>query len=215
MELKEALDKIKTLESENATLKSKNDQLTTQNQQLTDDLALANSEVNQEREMLVKEARKHYMDQRKENMSAEDLAAYEKTLEKFNLRELKAEVDKMKIITEAMEDDGAETRVTPGQKTQQDDSTQEEQDRYRRLRDPRGCRTSKNGSNARTISNPARNRQLDKEIFIMANYPQHRRGFDNDATAAAAQNSTDYDKMEVDHSVTYGATPDTIKLSGC
>ena len=30
--------------------------------------------------MLVKEARKHYMDQRKENMSAEDLAAYEKTL---------------------------------------------------------------------------------------------------------------------------------------
>ena len=128
MELKEALDKIKTLETENVTLKSENDQLTSQNQQLTDDLALANSEVNQEREMLVKEARKHYMDQRKENMSAEDLAAYEKTLEKFNLRELKSEVDKMKIISEAMETDGAETRVTPGQKTQQADSTQEEAD---------------------------------------------------------------------------------------
>lgn len=126
MELKEALDKIKSLESENATLKSTNDQLTTQNQHLTNDLALANGEINQEREMLVREARKHYMDQRKENMSSEDLAAYEKTLEKFNLRELKDEVDKMKIITEAMEDDGAETRVTPGQKTQQDDSTQEE-----------------------------------------------------------------------------------------
>ena len=81
--------------------------------------------VNQEREALVKEARKHYMEQRKENMSAEDLAAYEKTLEKFNLRELKEEVDKMKIITEAMEGDGAETRVTPGQKTQQADGTQE------------------------------------------------------------------------------------------
>ena len=128
MELKEALEKIKTLESENATLKSKNDQLTSQNQQLTEDLALANGEINQEREMLVKEARKHYMDQRRENMSAEDLAAYEKTLEKFNLRELKSEVDKMKIITDAMEGDGAETRVTPGQKTQQDDSTQEEAD---------------------------------------------------------------------------------------
>ena len=125
MELKEALDKIKTLESENATLKSENSQLTTQNQQLTDDLQLANGEINQEREVLVKEARKHYMDQRKENMSSEDLAAYEKTLEKFNLRELKDEVDKMKIITDAMEDDGAETRVTPGQKTQQDDSTKE------------------------------------------------------------------------------------------
>ena len=125
MDLKEALEKIKTLESENATLKSKNDELTTQNQQLTDDLALATGEINQEREVLVKQARKHYMDQRKENMSSEDLAAYEKTLEKFNLRELKAEVDKMQIITDAMEDDGAETRVTPGQKTQQDDSTQE------------------------------------------------------------------------------------------
>ena len=128
MELKEALEKIKTLESENATLKSKNDELTTQNQQLTDDLALVNIEINQEREMLVKEARQHYIDQRKENMSAEDLAAYEKTLEKFNLRELKAEVDKMKIITDAMETDGAETRVTPGQKTQQADGTQEEGD---------------------------------------------------------------------------------------
>ena len=58
MELKEALDKIKTLESENATLKSKNDELTTQNQQLTDDLELANGEIGQEREALVKEARK-------------------------------------------------------------------------------------------------------------------------------------------------------------
>ena len=76
------------------------------------------------------------MDQRKENMSAEDLAAYEKTLEKFNLRELKEEVDKMKIITEAMEGDGAETRVTPGQKTQQDDSTQEEEDNTRTFEGP-------------------------------------------------------------------------------
>lgn len=128
MELQEALDKIKTLESENKTLKSEKEQLTSENQQLKSDLEVAGIEINQEREMLVKEARKHYMDQRKENMSADDLAAYEKTLEKFNLRELKAEVDKMKIITDAMVDDGAETRVTPGQKTQQDDSTQEEAD---------------------------------------------------------------------------------------
>ena len=126
MELKEALEKITTLESENATLKSEKNQLTNQNQQLTNDLALANSEVNQEREVLVQEARKHYMDQRRENMSAEDLAGYEKTLEKFNLRELKAEVDKMKIITEAMGDDNTQQKVTPGQKTHQEDSTQEE-----------------------------------------------------------------------------------------
>lgn len=129
MELQEALDKIKTLETENTTLKSENEQLTTQNQKLTDDLSLANSEVNQEREILVREARKHYMDQRKENMTAEDLAAYEKTLEKFDLRELKEEVDKMKIITESMKDDGAETRVTPGQKTQQADGTQDGEDK--------------------------------------------------------------------------------------
>lgn len=132
MELQEALDKIKTLETENTTLKSENAQLTTdkaqlttENTQLKSDLEIAGIEINQERTMLVQQARKHYMDQRKENMTAEDLAAYEKTLEKFDLRELKAEVDKMKIITESMTDDGAETRVTPGQKTQQDDSTQD------------------------------------------------------------------------------------------
>ena len=56
------------------------------------------------------------------------MAAYEKTLEKFNLRELKAEVDKMKIITEAMGDDNTQQKVTPGQKTHQEDSTQEEPD---------------------------------------------------------------------------------------
>ena len=128
MELKEALEKITTLESENATLKSEKDQLTSQNQQLTNDLALSNSEVNQEREVLVQEARKHYMDQRRENMSAEDLAGYEKTLEKFNLRELKSEVDKMKIITEAMGPDDAQQHVRPGQTTQQQDSTQKEPD---------------------------------------------------------------------------------------
>ena len=132
MDLEQAKARITELETEVNTLKSEktqltNDkaQLTTENTQLKSDLALANSEVNQEREMLVKEARKHYMDQRKENMTAEDLAAYEKTLEKFDLRELKAEVDKMKIISEATADDGAEQRVTSGQKTQQDDSTQD------------------------------------------------------------------------------------------
>ena len=133
MELQEALDKIKTLETENTTLKSENAQLTTdkaqlttENTQLKSDLQVAGIEINQERTLLVQQARKHYMDQRKENMTAEDLAAYEKTLEKFDLRELKEEVDKMKIISEAMVDDGAETRVTPGQKTQQDDSTRDD-----------------------------------------------------------------------------------------
>ena len=132
MELKDALEKIKTLESENTTLKSKNtqltndkEQLTTENTQLKSDLEVAGIEINQERTMLVQEARKHYMDQRKENMTAEDLAAYEKTLEKFDLRELKAEVDKMKIITEAMGDNNTQQKVTPGQKTHQEDVSQE------------------------------------------------------------------------------------------
>ena len=132
MELKEALEKIKTLESENTTLKSEKNQLTKDKEQLTNeknqlesDLEVAGIEINQERTMLVQEARKHYMDQRKENMTAEDLAAYEKTLEKFDLRELKAEVDKMKIISGAMGDDNTQQKVTPGQKTQQADSTQE------------------------------------------------------------------------------------------
>ena len=47
----------------------------------------------------------------------------------------------------------------------------------------------------------------------MANYPQHRRGFDIDSTAAAAQKITVDDKWK-GHSVTYGATPDTLKLAG-
>ena len=128
MDLEQAKARITELETEVNTLKSEKAQLTTENTQLKSDLEVAGIEINQERTMLVQEARKHYMDQRKENMTAEDLAAYEKTLEKFDLRELKAEVDKMKIITDAMVDDGAETRVTPGQKTQQDDSTEESED---------------------------------------------------------------------------------------
>ena len=47
----------------------------------------------------------------------------------------------------------------------------------------------------------------------MANYPQHRRGFDIDTTAAAAQKIT-IDSKWKGHSVTYGATLDTIKLAG-
>ena len=123
MDLQEALAKINTLETEKATLQSQVTDLTNQNQKLTDDLELANSEIKQEREMLIQQARTHYMDQRKENMSAEDLAAYEKTLAKFNLRELKQEVDKMTIISQAMENDGGEQSITAGQKTQQADST--------------------------------------------------------------------------------------------
>ena len=47
----------------------------------------------------------------------------------------------------------------------------------------------------------------------MAFYPQHRRGFDIDNTAPAAQKITDDDKWK-GHSVTYGATPDTAKFAG-
>ena len=47
----------------------------------------------------------------------------------------------------------------------------------------------------------------------MANYPQHRRGFDNDTTAPAAQQIKKDDKW-VGHAVTGGATPGTIKLAG-
>ena len=47
----------------------------------------------------------------------------------------------------------------------------------------------------------------------MAKYPQHRRGFDIDSTAAAAQKITIDDKWK-GHSVTGGATPDTVKLAG-
>ena len=47
----------------------------------------------------------------------------------------------------------------------------------------------------------------------MANYPQHRRGFDNDTSAPAAQQITKDDKW-IGHSVTEGATPGTIKLCG-
>lgn len=46
----------------------------------------------------------------------------------------------------------------------------------------------------------------------MAKYPQHRRGFDIDSTAAAAQKITIDDKWK-GHSVTGGATPDTLKLA--
>lgn len=45
----------------------------------------------------------------------------------------------------------------------------------------------------------------------MANYPQHRRGFSNDTSAPAAQQILDANKLK-GHSVTGGATPDTIKL---
>ena len=45
----------------------------------------------------------------------------------------------------------------------------------------------------------------------MANYPQHRRGFDNDTAAAAAQKITKDDKW-IGHSVTGGSTAGTIKL---
>ena len=128
MDLEQAKARITELETEVNTLKSEKAQLTTENTQIKSDLEVAGIEINQERTMLVQEARKHYMDQRKENMTAEDLAAYEKTLEKFDLRELKSEVDKMKIITEAMGDDNTQQKVTPGQKTHQEDSTQEEPD---------------------------------------------------------------------------------------
>ena len=47
----------------------------------------------------------------------------------------------------------------------------------------------------------------------MANYPQHRRGFDIDSSAPAAQKVTIDDKWK-GHSVTGGATPGTIKLAG-
>ena len=47
----------------------------------------------------------------------------------------------------------------------------------------------------------------------MANYPQHRRGFDNDTDAPAAQQITKDDKW-IGHSVTLGSKPDTIKLCG-
>lgn len=116
---------VNTLKSEKAQLTTDKAQLTTENTQLKSDLKVAGIEINQERNTLVTEARTHYMNQRKENMTSEDLVAYEQKLEKLNLRELKDEVDNMKIISEAMVDDGAETRVTPGQKTQQDDSTQD------------------------------------------------------------------------------------------
>lgn len=47
----------------------------------------------------------------------------------------------------------------------------------------------------------------------MANYPQHRRGFDIDTSASANRKITVDDKWK-GHSVTYGATPDTVKLAG-
>lgn len=47
----------------------------------------------------------------------------------------------------------------------------------------------------------------------MAKYPQHRRGFDIDSAAAAAQKITIDDKWK-GHAVTGGATPDTVKLAG-
>ena len=46
----------------------------------------------------------------------------------------------------------------------------------------------------------------------MAKYPQHRRGFDIDSAAAAAQKITIDDKWK-GHSVTGGSTPDTLKLA--
>ena len=134
MDLEQAKARITELETEVNKLKSEKTQLTndkaeltTENTQLKSDLAIAGVEINQERDALVKEARTHYMNQRKENMTSDDLVAYEQKLEKLNLRELKDEVDNMKITSEAMTDDGAETRVTPGQKTQQDDSTQDDE----------------------------------------------------------------------------------------
>ena len=45
----------------------------------------------------------------------------------------------------------------------------------------------------------------------MANYPQHRRGFENDTSASDKQQITKDDKW-IGHSVTGGATPGTIKL---
>ena len=146
MDLEQAKARIQELETENNTLKSDKTQLTTEKDQLTtektqltkdkaelaaenlqlkSDLKTKGIEIDQERTILVQQSRKHYMEQRKENMTAEDLAAYEQKLEKLNLRELKEEAENMKIISEATADDKAETRVTPGQKTQSDDSTQE------------------------------------------------------------------------------------------
>ena len=46
----------------------------------------------------------------------------------------------------------------------------------------------------------------------MAKYPQHRRGFDMDSAAAAAQKITIDDKWK-GHSVTGGSTPGTLKLA--
>ena len=46
----------------------------------------------------------------------------------------------------------------------------------------------------------------------MPQYPQHRRGFDIDSAAAAAQKISIDDKWK-GHSVTGGATPDTVKLA--
>ena len=46
----------------------------------------------------------------------------------------------------------------------------------------------------------------------MAFYPQHRRGFDIDSAAAAAQKITVDNKWK-NHAVTYGATPGTTKLA--
>ena len=45
----------------------------------------------------------------------------------------------------------------------------------------------------------------------MANYPQHRRGFDNDTDAPDKQQITKDDKW-IGHSVTGGSKPGTIKL---
>lgn len=47
----------------------------------------------------------------------------------------------------------------------------------------------------------------------MPKYPQHRRGFDIDSVAAAAQKITIDDKWK-GHAVTGGSTPDTLKLAG-
>ena len=64
-------------------------------------------------------------------------------LEKFNLRELKAEVDKMKIISEATGTNGTQQNVTPGQRTQQADSTQEDSEQAPNFEGPAWLRNIK------------------------------------------------------------------------
>ena len=46
----------------------------------------------------------------------------------------------------------------------------------------------------------------------MANYPQHRRGFENDTSDAPDKQQITKDDKWIGHSVTGGATPGTIKL---